>query len=137
MPVEIKVLALAALWQLVQFFLMAIPVNLEVGTRKTLSSRDAETIGGSIQSQVSARTARLIRALDNHFEALILFTIAVVVVVLSDKSGPVTQFCAWIYLLSRVLYVPAYAFNWVPWRSVIWAAGFLATAAMLIVVVIS
>ena len=30
--------------------------------------------------RVSPRTGRLIRALDNHFEALILFSIAVVVV---------------------------------------------------------
>jgi len=133
---EIKILALAALWQLVQFGLMAIPVNIEVGTKKTLSSRDADTLGGSIQSQVSARTGRLIRALDNHFEALILFTIAVVVVVLSDKSSAFTQGCAWLYLFSRVLYVPAYALNWVPWRSVIWAIGFTATAAMLVAAIL-
>jgi uncharacterized MAPEG superfamily protein len=30
-----------------------------------------------------------------------------------------------------VLYVPAYAFGLVPWRSVIWLVGFLATLAMI------
>jgi uncharacterized MAPEG superfamily protein len=30
-----------------------------------------------------------------------------------------------------VLYVPAYAFGWNPWRSLIWAVGFLATVAMI------
>ncbi len=132
MVVELKVLALAALWQFVQFALMAVPVNLEVGTKKTLSSREASSTGGSIQSQVSERTGRLIRAMDNHFEALTLFTIAVVVVVLSDRSTVVTSTCAWIYLVSRVLYVAAYAFDWVPWRSIIWAVGFAATGVMLI-----
>ncbi|MFK7860229.1 MAG: MAPEG family protein [Granulosicoccus sp.] len=136
MIVEVKVLALAALWQYVQFVLMAVPVNKELGTDKTLSSRDAQKLGGSIQSQVTARTARLIRALENHFEALILFTIAVVAVALSGQSSAVTVSCAWIYLASRVVYVAAYAFDWVPWRSLIWAAGFGATAIMLIAVII-
>jgi uncharacterized MAPEG superfamily protein len=136
MLIEIKVLALAALWQLLQYVLMGVPVNKEIGVKKTLSSRDQEILGGSIQSLVSPRTARLIRALNNHFEALILFTIAVLVVVLADKSGPFTQACAWVYLISRVLYVPAYAFDWVPWRSLIWGAGFFATAAMLLAALI-
>ena len=136
MHIEIKVLALAALWQIVQFCLMAVPVNLEIGTKKTLSSRDTDDIGGSIQSQVSARTARLIRALDNHFQALLLFAIAVVVVVLSDSSSPFTQTCAWVYLIARIIYVAAYAFDWVPWRTVIWGVGFLATTAMLVVALI-
>ncbi len=135
MIIEVKVLALAALWQFVQFALMAVPVNLELGTDKTLSSRDNDTLGGSIQSQVSARTARLIRALNNHFEALILFTIAVVAVALSGQSSTFTVVCAWAYLASRMLYVVAYAFDWVPWRSLIWAVGFTATAAMLLAVV--
>jgi len=132
MLIEVKILALAALWQFVQFVLMAVPVNIEVGTGKTLSSRDMDKLGGSIQSQVSTRTGRLIRALDNHFQALILFTIAVVVVALSGASSTLTVACAWIYLASRILYVAAYAFDWVPWRSIIWAAGFCATAFMLL-----
>jgi uncharacterized MAPEG superfamily protein len=28
--------------------------------------------------------------------------------------------------------VPAYAFGWAPWRSLIWAVGFLATLIMLL-----
>ena len=136
MHIEIKVLALAALWQTVQFCLMAVPVNREVGTEKTLSSRDADDIGGSIQSQVSKRTARLIRALENHFQALLLFAIAVLVVVLSDSSSAFTQVCAWVYLIARIIYVAAYAFDWVPWRTVIWGVGFFATTAMLVVAVI-
>lgn len=136
MLIEVKILALAALWQFVQFALMAVPVNIELGTGKTLSSRDTQKLGGSIQSQVSARTGRLIRALNNHFEALILFTIAVVVIALSGESSALSVACAWTYLASRILYVAAYAFDWVPWRSIIWAAGFCATAVMLLSVVI-
>ena len=74
---------------------------------------------------------RLQRAMTNHFEALILFGAAVLVTVAAEGSGSYTAVCAWIYLAARVLYVPAYALGLVPWRSVIWAVGFLATLAML------
>lgn len=132
MSTELTVLALAALLQVVQFALMAVPVNLELGTGRTLSPRDPGRLGSPLQDQVSVRTSRLIRALNNHFEALILFTIAVLVVTLADASNGFTGACAWVYLLARALYVPAYAFGWVPWRSLIWAIGLSATVAMII-----
>lgn len=132
MTPELIVLALAALLQAVQFVLMAVPANLEVGTAKTMSPRDRDRLGGSLEEQLSPRTARLMRAMNNHFEALILFTIAVVVVTLGSQSSPFTVACAWTYLGARTLYVPAYAFGWTPWRSVIWAVGFGATIAMVL-----
>ena len=81
---------------------------------------------------LSRQTGRLQRALNNHFEALILFTIAVVVVTLSNRSSGVTAVCGWIYLAARILYIPAYALGWAPWRSVIWSLGLLATIVMLL-----
>lgn len=132
MTPELTVLALAALLQAVQFALMAIPANIELAPGETLSPRDRDTPGGDLVDKLSPRTARLYRALDNHFEALILFTIAVVVVTLGGQSTPLTQACAWVYLAARILYIPAYAFGWVPWRSLIWFVGFGATLVMLL-----
>jgi uncharacterized MAPEG superfamily protein len=131
MTPELTALALAALLQVVQYALMAIPANLELGPRYTASSRDTDR-----RAELSPRTARLLRALNNHFEALILFTIAVTIVTLSSQSTPFTQTCAWVYLAARVLYVPAYAFGWVPLRSVIWVVGFAATIAMILSAVV-
>ena len=131
MTPELTALALAGLLQAVQYLLMSVPANLELGTAKTLSPRDPHTFGKPLAEQVSPITGRLIRALNNHFEALILFTLAVTVVTLSSQSTPFTAACAWTYLVARVLYVPAYAFGLVPWRSLIWAVGFLATVAMI------
>ncbi len=127
MTPELTVLALAALLQFAQFTLMAVPANLELGPGKTLSPRDRARMGGSMEEQLSPRTARLYRAMNNHFEGLILFTIAVVVVTLSGQANALTAACAWIYLAARILYVPCYAFGWTPWRSLVWAAGFVAT----------
>ena len=68
--------------------------------------------------------ARMQRALNNHFEGLILFTLAVVVVTLGQQSSPVTQPAPGPTSPPASLYVPAYAFGWSPWRSVIWAVGY-------------
>ena len=70
--------------------------------------------------------------MNNHFEALILFTIATLVVTLSHQSTAVTQSASNAYLAARVLYVPAYYFGWQPWRSAVWAVGFMATIVMLV-----
>jgi len=47
-----------------------------LGTGKTASPRDPARLGRPLVEQVSVKTGRLIRAMNNHFEALILFTIA-------------------------------------------------------------
>ena len=125
MPVELKVLGYAALLQFVQFILMAIPVNLQLGVEYTGGNRDE-------QKQPAGVPGRLKRALDNHFEGLVLFTIAVLVVVLGEAGSQLTEYCAWTYLWARVLYVPAYASGVYLVRSLIWSVGFLATAIMLI-----
>jgi uncharacterized MAPEG superfamily protein len=70
--------------------------------------------------------------MDNHFEGLILFTIACIVITISGQSTAFTGTLAVIYLIARILYIPAYAFGWVPWRSYIWFAGFLSTTLMFI-----
>ena len=132
MTPELTVLALAALLQVGQYVLMSVPANLELGTRTTLGSRDPVPGQPGLAEQVSPRTGRLMRALDNHFEALILFAIAVLVVTLSGQSSALTTACAWVYLAARILYVPAYAWGLVPWRTLIWTAGFGATAIMLV-----
>jgi len=77
---ELTALTLAALLQAVQFVLMAVPANLQLGVGKTLSPRDNYRLEKPLEAQMGPRTARLNRALHNHFEGLILFTIAVLVI---------------------------------------------------------
>jgi len=135
MTPELTALTLAALLQVIQFVLMSVPANRELGA-KTMTARDRSKLGGSMEDLLSDKTARLYRALNNHFEGLILFTIACVVVTLADQSTPLTVACAYAYLIARILYVPAYYFGLAPWRSVIWMVGFGATILMLIAALI-
>ncbi|KNG94394.1 MAPEG family protein [Pseudaestuariivita atlantica] len=136
MTPELTALTLAALLQVIQFALMSIPANIELGTGKTLSPRDRARLGGDLQDQVSEKTARLFRALNNHFEGLILFGIAVMVTVMSDQGNAVTAALAFTYLAARIAYVPAYYYGLVPWRSLIWFVGFLATTALLLLALV-
>lgn len=125
MTPELTALTLAALLQVGQFALYSVAANRQVGSKTAMGPRDGGT-------NLAGIPARLQRALNNHFEGLILFTIAVLVITLSDQSTSVTATCAWLYLGARVLYVPAYAFGWAPGRSLIWMVGFAATVAILI-----
>jgi uncharacterized MAPEG superfamily protein len=136
MTPELTVLTYAALLQCIQFALMAIPANLELGVGKTASPRDLDRLGKPIIELLSVKTARLARAMNNHFEALILFGIAITVISLADKTNAITTACAYTYLGARVLYIPAYYFGWTPWRSYIWFVGFFATLAILVIAII-
>lgn len=125
MTPELTALTLAALLQCAQFLGYSVAANLQVGPKYAMGPRDTPR-------QLTGMAGRLQRALGNHFEGLILFTIAVLVVTLSGQSTPFTAACAFTYLAARVLYVPAYAFGWSPWRSVIWGIGWAATVLMLL-----
>ncbi|WP_298860348.1 MAPEG family protein [uncultured Sulfitobacter sp.] len=124
MTPELTVLTLAALLQVLQFCAYSATSVAQVGTKKAAGPRDTPI-------QLTGIAGRLQRAMNNHFEALILFTIAVLATQLSEQNTPYTAACAYIYLGARVLYVPAYVFGLSPWRSLVWLIGLLATVAML------
>ena len=127
MTPELTALALAGLLQALQFVVFAVPANLELTPAWTSSPRDRPP-----PRPMAITTARMQRALTNHFEGLILFTLAVVVVTLGQQANPFTDACAYTYLAARVAYVPAYVLGLSPWRSAIWFIGFCATVAMIL-----
>lgn len=122
---ELNVLILAALLQVVQFAIFSVTANLQVGPKKALSPRD-EPI------ELKGIAGRAQRAMNNHFESLILFGIAAIAITLTEKSSIFTAACASAYLTARLLYLPCYLQGLVPWRSLIWFVGFAATVALLV-----
>ncbi|NBD29882.1 MAG: MAPEG family protein [Alphaproteobacteria bacterium] len=129
MTPELTALTLAVLLQGAQFCVYSVLAQMQVGPRYAASPRDEPR-------QLTGTAGRAQRALNNHFESLALFTPAVLVITLADKSTAFTAACAWVYLAARLLYVPAYLLGWVPWRSLIWVVGFLATMALLLAALI-
>lgn len=125
MTPELTALTLAALLQVGQFLIYSVTAQMQVGTRYALSPRDTPR-------SLEGLPGRAQRAMNNHFEGLILFGIAVGVVTMADKGSALTAAAAWVYLAARIAYVPAYLLGWVPWRSYIWVLGLLATLTLLI-----
>ena len=127
MTPELTALALAGLLQALQFVVFAVLANLDLTPAWTSGPRDTPP-----PRPMSRTTARMQRALNNHFEGLILFTLAVVVVTLGGEASGFTAACAYTYLAARLVYVPAYVLGLSPWRSAIWFIGFCATIAMIV-----
>ena len=125
MPIEVTILAWAGIVLAVQFVLMAIPVNNQLGTAYSGGPRDE-------RREPTGIPGRLHRAMHNMFEALIYFTLAVVVVTLGDAATPATAVAAKVFLVARIAYVPAYVSGVPMLRSMIWLTGFLATTFMLV-----
>lgn len=129
MTPELTALALAGLLQVLQFCAYSAAAIRQVGIRKAAGPRDTPV-------QLTGTAGRLQRAMNNHFEGLIYFTIAVVVITFSDQSNAITMLCAFAYLAARILYVPAYVLGLSPWRSLIWVIGMAATTLMLLAALI-
>lgn len=125
MTPELTALALAGLLQVAQLMLYSALANRQVDADYALGPRDAPR-------PLTGLAGRAQRAMNNHFEGLILFGIASLVLAVADKGTGLTATCGWIYLASRILYVPAYLFGLSPWRSIVWFAGFGATTVMLL-----
>lgn len=127
MTPELTVLALAGILQFCQFAAFSVAAQRAIGTRVALGPRD--DVAGK---PLPGRAGRLQRALTNHFEGLVMFTLAVVVVTMGGAASGFTALMAWIYLGARILYVPAYVLGWVPGRSIIWGIGMAATMLMIL-----
>jgi len=125
MSAELTALALAGLLVMAQLAWLAVRANLEVGPAYFLSPRDDPP-----PAMPGRDTLRLKRAYENHLEALLPFAAAAVTVTLAEAASALTAACAWAYLAARLAYVPAYRFGWVPWRSALYGAGYLATGVM-------
>jgi len=124
MSPELTALGLAALLQIVQIALYAVLGNRQLGVSYALSPRDQIR-------PLSGIAGRSQRAMNNHFESLLLFAIAVLLCELGQSNTYLTSSAAWTYLIARVLYVPAYLFGLTPWRTIFWMLGLGAITTIL------
>lgn len=130
MTPELTALAVAVLVQIATLGTMSVIANRELGTRVTAGPRDGQ------MPQVSRLLGRMLRAVTNGFEGLAMFTPAVLLVTVAGEGTAVTAAAAWVYVGARILYVPAYARGWVPWRSAIWGVGLAAIITLILAALI-
>lgn len=72
------------------------------------------------------------RATANTMEALWMFVPAALVIEITGQTNVVTAMACGIFLIARVIYIPAYLFNPPMLRSGVWFAGFLATGVLIV-----
>ncbi|GLQ34522.1 hypothetical protein GCM10007939_08050 [Amylibacter marinus] len=129
MTPEIFTLALAGLLHVALMLLYVAMVGLTVPLRDSVGNRDQPL-------NITGKSARVKRTMNNSFEALILFAVAAICVMGLAKSTPQTETYALVFLLARIAYIPCYIFALGPFRTIMWAIGLGATTLMLIAAVI-
>jgi uncharacterized MAPEG superfamily protein len=120
MTVELTALTWTVVLAVVQLFLPVGLRNRETGLAYNAGPRDDPA------PPPGKVTGRLQRAQANLYETLPLFAIVVLVAHAANRHTYITANAAWIYLVARILYVPAYAFAWTGVRSLLWGAGLAA-----------
>jgi len=102
---ELKMVALAAIVMFVHIVVPAAIRGLTYGPGWALGSRD------TTPGEVSVTGQRCERAFRNMLETFPIFTALALGVVVAGLTGPVTAFGSVLYVIARVLYLPAYIFD--------------------------
>lgn len=120
---ELSILALYGLLVMATILAQVTGAAGQLGMGYLLSSRDE---GRS----VTGMTGRLERAMGNSVTALALFAAPVLILALRDSFTANSLLAAQVFLLARLVYLPAYGFGIVGARTAAWLAGFAATAIL-------
>ena len=117
MSVELQMLLWASVLGLVQIGIAATAGTMQRGLKWNASPRD------EAMPPLTGVAGRLDRALKNFLETFPFFAIAVLAVVISNKTSAHTVQGAQIYFWARVVYVPLYALGISYVRTLAWAAS--------------
>lgn len=120
---ETTILAAYGLLVLLTILLQVLGSLQSLSMGYLLSSRD-EPRG------VNKMTGRLNRALDNSIVAMALFAPAILLLVVLERTSPISLLAAQVFLLARIIYLPVYALGVPAIRTLAWLAGFAATAVL-------
>ncbi len=117
------ILALYGLLTAITLVLQATGAMQALGMGYLLSSRDEHRT-------VSGMTGRLARALDNSVVAMALFAPAVLLLIVLERETDQALLFAQLFLVARIVYLPAYVFGVIGVRTAAWSAGFIATCIL-------
>lgn len=120
---EATILALYGLLVVVTLILQATGAMTQLGMGYLMSSRDEGRT-------VTGMTGRLERALNNSVTAMALFAPVILLHIAAGTTSGQTLLLAKVFLIGRVIYLPAYVFGLVGVRTLAWALGFVSTAVL-------
>lgn len=112
------------LWAVVAALVLAI-VQIGIQSVVTLKQAGPAWVAGNRDTafEVQGVAGRLVRAHRNLLEILPQFFAAVLLVHMTGRQGDLAIFGAWLFVVARVLYVPAYAWGTIGLRPCCWLAA--------------
>jgi uncharacterized MAPEG superfamily protein len=117
MPVELKILAWGAVLLVVYIVAATQAKNTQYGAKWNIGPRDEP------QAPPRPVVGRLVRAQANFLETFPIAIVALLGVVLANKTSHSTALGGWIWLGARVVYLPLYAAGIPVVRTIAWAAS--------------
>ena len=103
MPVELKIAALGALLLLVHIFAAVHVKTRQYGRDWNVGARDEAL------PPLNPVAGRLARAQANFLETFPIAVVALLGVVIADRTSALTAIGGWIWLGARIIYLPLYA----------------------------
>ena len=125
MPIELKILALGALLLFVHNFTATRFKTAQYGRKWNVGARDEAL------PPPSPVTGRLMRAQANFEETFPIAIVALLGVVLANRTSEWTALGGWIWLGARIVYLPLYGAGVPVIRTVVWTIGLVGLAMVL------
>ena len=126
LPTEILVLGLGVVLLIVQLVLHTLATISEHGRDYALGPHDETLQTKSIYG------GRITRAFYNLLETFVVFAALALALVVTGKAGGLGAAGAWVWLLARVLYVPAYVLAIPGVRTALWTVSTIGVLMMLV-----
>ena len=105
MPVELRILALGALLLFVHLFTATRFKTAQYGRKWNVGARDEAL------PEANVMTGRTARAQANFLETFPIAIVALLGVVIANRTSASTALGGWIWLGARLVYLPLYAFG--------------------------
>lgn len=125
MPVELKILVFGALLLFVHIFTATRFKTAQYGRKWNVGARDEAL------PPPSPGTGRLMRAQANFEETFPIAIVALLGVVLANRTSEWTALGGWIWLGARIVYLPLYGAGVPVIRTVVWTIGLVGLAMVL------
>lgn len=114
MPVELRIAAFGAVLLFIHIFTAIRARTAQYGRAWNMGARDEEL------PPPNAMVGRLTRAQANYAETFPIAIVALLGVVVADRTSDWTALGGWIWLGARLVYLPLYAMGVPKWRTLIY-----------------
>ena len=125
MPVELKILALGAVLLFIHIFVATRVKTAQYGRKWNVSARDQSL------PEPSPVTGRLMRAQTNFQETFPIAIVALLGVVIADRTSQWTSVGGWIWLGARAVYLPLYWAGIPVVRTLVWIIALIGLAMVM------